>query len=167
MISLDIEVATFVIQIIATVVLFLAVKVFFTKPMKNFLDKRRKFIEAEFEKAQHAFDEANQLKAQADLELKKIQEESEQMIQEASEKARIKYDAILEEAKTDALVQAVKMRNIIEKERQDMYYDAKKEIAKTANAVASKLVKKEMDQQIHDDLFGKFVQLIGGGHHGA
>lgn len=166
MISLDIEIATFVIQMVATIVLFLAIKIFFTKPMKAFLDKRRAFVLEEFEKAHLAQEEAEFFKEQAQRELEKIQEQADKMLQDASAKAQLKYDDILKAAEIATDAKAEKMRKTIEKERQDMYYDAKKDIAKTAQMVASKLVKKEMNQTIHDDLFGDFVTRIGGVDHG-
>ena len=161
-ISLDINITTLVIQMAATVLLFITVSIFFAKPMKNFLEKRREFLAEEFTKAQHANDEAAMLKEQVDLELKKIQEESGQMLQDANAKARVKYDAILADAKADATLEMEKARQKIDKERREMYYDAKKEIAQVANHVTSKLVRKEIDTGVHDDLFDDFVQLIGG-----
>jgi len=162
MISLDIELLTFAIQIVATIVLFIVVKIFFAKPMKKYLDARRGYIEDEFKKAQLANDEVLAAQNEVLAERKKIENEAKSIIKAATLKAQEKYDAIVETAKSDATVQLENARANIEKERQEMLYDAKKDIEKTAHSVASKLVKKEIDANRHDDLFDDFVSLIGG-----
>jgi len=161
--SLDLDVMSIVIQLVSTLILFGAAKIFLTKPMKKFLQERREFLDAEFEKAEQLNNEVTVTKEQTDLELKKIQAESSQMLQDASARAQVKYDNILATAKSDADKELEKARLRIEKERASMLYDAKKEIEKTATTVASKLVKKEIDVNKHEDLFDDFVALIGGG----
>ena len=46
MISLDVNVTTFVIQLIATGVLFVVISKFFARPMKDFMAKRQAFVQA-------------------------------------------------------------------------------------------------------------------------
>jgi len=164
-IDLDINAVTIGFQMGATILLLIVVWFFFTKPMKKFLAERQAHLDDVFVNAEKVTDEAKALKDEATNELKKIQEEAGQMMQEANTKAQIKYDNILASAKTDAESELKKARLKIEKEREDMLYDAKKEITRTTSEVASKLVKKEMDASKHDDLFDDFVQLIGGGSH--
>ena len=160
--SLDLDVMSIVIQLISTLILFGMAKIFLAKPMKRFLEKRREFLNEEFAKAELANSEATEARAQADLELKKIQDETGQMMQEASAKAQVKYDNILATAKSNADAEIDKARERIKRERDEMYYDAKKEIAQIANDATAKLIKKEIDQAVHDDLFDEFVNLLGG-----
>lgn len=161
-ISLDIEWTTVVVQLISTLVLFLVVVKFFAQPMKNFLQERQKVIKAEFTKAQDANAEASLLKEQADVELKKMREDANQVLAVANEKANLKYESILADAKEVAYLEVEKAREKMKRERHEMYHDAKKEIAQIATDVTSKLVKKEIDQAVHDDLFDEFVKLVGG-----
>ena len=162
LISLDINLRTVIVQWISTLILFLVAARFFVRPMRIFLDKRREFIEAELVNAQNVNDEAVALKEQADSELKKIKEEASQMLEDADARARAKSELILADAKEEAALEIDKGRERIKREREEMYYDAKKDIARIANDATAKLIKKEIDQTIHDDLFDEFVRLVGG-----
>ena len=162
LISLDIHLRTVIVQWISTLVIFLVVAKFFVRPMRTFLDKRREFIEAELVNAQSVNDEAAALKTQADSELKKIKDEAGQMLEEANNRARVKSDSIIADAKEEAALEIDKARERIKRERDEMYYDAKKDIAQIANNATEKLIRKEIDQTVHDDLFDEFVKLIGG-----
>ena len=162
LISLDINLRTIIVQWISTLAIFLVVAKFFAQPMRTFLAKRGEFIEAELVKAQHANDEAALLKEQADSELKKIKDEAGQMLEDANNRARVKSESILADAKEEAALEIEKARERIKRERDEMYYDAKKDIAQIANDATAKLIKKEIDQNVHDDLFDEFVKLIGG-----
>jgi len=165
-ISFDVEVSTVIIQLISTLVIFLVVSFFVAKPMRNFLAKRQAIIQAEFDEAETAKEVAFATKEELNTELAKLKANAQQLMEDASAKAQVKYDNILETAKNDAEDQVQKARRIIEREREAMLYDAKKEIAKQTSTVASKLIKKEIDASTHDDLFDDFVQLIGGGASG-
>ena len=162
LISLDINLRTVIVQWISTLVLFLVVARFFVRPMRIFLEKRREFIEAELINAQNVNDEAAALKEQVNSELKKIKDEASQMLEDADARARAKSESILADAKEEAALEIDKARERIERERTEMYYDAKKDIAQITNDAAAKLIKKEIDQTVHDDLFDEFVKLIGG-----
>jgi len=162
-INLDVNLTTFIVQIVATIILILVVTIFFAKPMKKFLAARREFVEAELNNAQVVNDEASALKDAANVELAKIKAESGQMLEDANEKARIKYDAILSDAKIAADAELEKAKAKIERERQEMFYDARKEIEQQTATIASKIVQKEINASQHDDLFDDFVKLIGGG----
>ena len=161
-ISLDIDLRTVIVQLISTLALFLIVARFFIRPMRTFLEKRREFVEAELVKAKHVNDEAVALKEQVNLEMKKVKDEAGQMLEDADTRARAKSESILASAKEEAALEIDKARERIKRERDEMYYDAKKDIAKIANDATAKLIKKEIDQTVHDDLFDEFVKLVGG-----
>lgn len=161
LISLNINVRTIIVQWISTLVIFLVAARFFTLPMKTFLAKRREFIEEELIKAQQVNDEASALKEQVNSELQKIKDEAGQMLEEATNKARLKSDSIVADAKANAALEMDKAREKIARERNEMYYEAKKDIAQIASDATAKLIKKEIDQSVHDDLFAEFVRLVG------
>jgi len=162
LISLDYDLRTVIVQWISTIVIFLVVAKFFVRPMRIFLDKRREFIAAELVNAQQVNDEAAILKEQANSELKKIKDEAGKMLEDAGSRARAKSEIIIADAKEEAALELDKARERIKRERDEMYYDAKKDIAKIANDATAKLIKKEIDQTVHDDLFDEFVKLVGG-----
>ena len=160
--SLELDAITIVVQLISTIVLFAAATIFLAKPMKKFMTARREFVDSELKRAQAVNDEALALKDAANDELAKIKAEADQMLADATEKARVKHEAILTDAKNQANLQIEKAEVLIARQRQEMLYDARQEIEKTTADIAAKIVKKEIDSQKHDDLFADFVKLIGG-----
>lgn len=163
-INLDINVATLTIQIVATLLLFLIVAKFFAKPMKNFMAKREAFVQGTFDEAKQAKLKASATKTQLDTQLNELKTQSNQLLAEASAKAQVKADAIV----ADALVEAQKVMEKVEKrnerERVKMIKNAQAEIATITTKATEKLIKKEIDATVHDDLFDDFVKFVGGDH---
>jgi len=161
-ISLDFDLTTLVIQIAATLILFAVVAKFFAKPMKNFLAKRQEYVQETFDEAEQAKLEAVTKKEELDGELGKLKAESREILEKASAKAQVKADSILEEAKADAArtMEAADVRN--ERERTRMIKSAQDEITEITTKATEKLIKKEIDEKAHDNLFDEFVKLVGG-----
>ena len=163
-ISLDIDVATLIIQIAATILLFVVVTFFFAKPMKNFIKKRQEFVQASFNDAEVAKLEASKTKKELEEELAKFKAESRQRFEEEALKAQAKAGLIVDAAKEEAAASIAKAQVRIEKERTTMLKDAQAEIATITTKATEKLIKKEIDARVHDDLFDEFVRLVGGNH---
>ena len=163
-ISLDINGVTLVIQIVATILLFAVVGIFFAKPMKNFIAKRQAFVQASFNEAEEAKLEASKTKKELDEELAKFNADSRQMMEEASLKAQVKSNAIIADAQVQAGQVMDKAEKKIKRDRDAMIKDAQAEIADITTKATAKLIKKEIDASVHDDLFDEFVKLVGGDH---
>jgi F-type H+-transporting ATPase subunit b len=164
LISLDINVRTLVVQLLATLVLFFVAAKFFVGPMKKFLAERAALIAADFAAAEGAKEEAEQARVEAQTNVKVAKESAYQIIEAAKSEAEVKHEAILEQARIDAEVELKNAHEEITRERQNMYNEAKKEIASIATNATAKLIKKEIDAKIHDQLFDEFVELVGGHH---
>ena len=164
MISLDVNGITFVIQLVATAVLFIVVRKFFATPMKAFMAKRQAFVQASFDEAEAAKNSAEAARDEAVSGIQVARDEAHQIVETAKNEADVKHASILEQAHLDADVEIRKAREEIKRERQNMYDQAKKDIAHIATAATEKLIKKEIDSAVHDDLFTEFVGLVGGSH---
>ena len=163
-INLDINGVTLVIQIIATILLFAVVGIFFAKPMKNFMAKRQAFVQASFNEAEEAKLKASKTKEELEEELAKLKTEAGQMMEDASLKAQAKSDAILADAKVQAEQVMDKAEKRIKRDRDAMIREAQADIAEITTKATEKLIKKEIDASVHDDLFDEFVRLVGGDH---
>lgn len=164
MISLDPNGITFVVQLIATAVLFVVAGMFFVKPMKRFMAKREAFVQAAFDEAEVAKKNAKVAQEEALSHVKVAKENAYQIIESAKHEADLKHEAILEQARQEAELEMKKAQEEIEKERQNMYEQTKKEIADLTTNATEKLIKKEIDQASHHALFDEFVNLVGGTH---
>jgi len=163
-INLDINVATLIIQLVATILLFLVVAKFFAKPMKNFMAKREAFVQSSFDEAKQAKLEASEAKTQLDAQLDHFKEQSHQMLDEAAAKAQAKADAIVANAKVEAEKTIKKAEKRNERERSKMIKEAQAQMAAMTTKATEKLIKKEIDATVHDDLFDDFVRFVGGDH---
>ena len=163
-VSLDLNATTLIIQIVATTLLFLIVRFFFAKPIKDFMEKRKAFVQASFDEAKVAKLEASKIRQELDEELTKFKAESRQRLEEETLKAKTKADSIVDAAKEKAAIEMDKAQAKIEKDRNSMLIDAQAEIITIAKKATEKLIRKEIDADVHDDLFDEFVKLVGGNH---
>jgi len=154
----------FIIQIIATLFLFLVVRRFLAKPMRNFLKKRQDFLTEEFAKADAANSDAILLKEEANMALVQARDAASQIVQSAKEEADLKAESVLADAKIQVELEMNKAQKDIQKERIAMNKRAEQEIASIATNATKKLIKKEIDATTHDSLFEEFVNQVGGSH---
>ena len=143
------------VQIIATSMLFLVVSVFFVKPMRSFLAKRQEFVQAEFNRATEASNDAIKLKIEADNELKSFREEKKKLMDEARDAMTKEREYFLGKASETALLEAKKVQV-------DMYDKTLGNIADIVTNASETLIKKEIDASVHEDLFADFVKQVGG-----
>lgn len=163
-INLNIDVTTILIQITATILLCLVVARFFTKPMKEFIAKRQTFVQETFNEAEQAKVDATTTKKELDDQLSKLRADSRATLEKATKKAKLKADSILEEAKTEAEKVMRKADERNERERMVMLRKAQDQIAEITTQATETLIRKEIDEKAHDDLFDEFVKLVGGDH---
>jgi len=162
MINLDINIGTFVIQLIATAVLFVVVANFFAKPMKTFLAKREAFVQASFNKAEEALAQASATKQELDEELAKFKADSHKRLEDETLKAQEKAKQVVDEARKQVTIEMDKAEVEISQKRNAMLKETQAEIATITTKATEELIKKEIDEKAHSDLFDEFVRLVGG-----
>jgi F-type H+-transporting ATPase subunit b len=143
------------------VLLFLIVKKFLYKPVKNMLKERRSAIDNDYkdaadakekavsdmkayeEKLSGAHDEANAiLKGAVDV----AKSREKEIIDDANEKAR----GIIKRAEADALLEKQKARE-----------DIKREIVEVSTLISEKMLEREISADDHEKLIDSFIDNIG------
>jgi F-type H+-transporting ATPase subunit b len=162
LIRLDVELVTVLIQVAATLVLFLVVTKFAVKPMKKFLAAREALIAGQFAEAEKTNADAQVALDEAGKEIKAAKFEAEKIIEAAKEDATAKGEAIIEQGRVDAEQEMKKASEEIKRERQNMLDTTKKEIAAVTTVATEKLIRKEINADVHQNLFEEFVGLVGG-----
>ena len=162
LISLEVEWATVIVQILATIVIFLIVRKFAVKPIKNLLAKREELIANQFAEAEKTNADAQMALDEAQNEIKTAKSEAEKIVEAAKEDAIAKGEEITRQGRVDAELEMKKASEEIQRERQNMLNTTKKEIANVTTAATEKLIKKEIDANVHQNLFEEFVTLVGG-----
>lgn len=153
--------ATFIFQIVNTLVIFLALRHFLFNPVTEMLEKRTKSIESSIQDAERKNKESDKLKADYEEKLNEIKKERNQIIEDATRKAKDRGDEIVEAAELEAKRAMEKATKEIEREKQKMLNDLKGQISELAIAAAQKVIEKDLDQNTHKDMINKFIDKAG------
>ncbi len=144
-------------------ILFLIVKRFLFKPVKNVLDKRN----AEIDKRYTAADEAKKA-AEADMaayraKMENAQAEADAILQKAQKTAQLRSDTMLSEAKEKADLMFDKAHAGIEAETRRARQSLQQEVANLSLELTEKMLKREVRADDHRELIDSFIDEIGGG----
>ena len=142
----------FGIQIGATIILFIVVAIFFWKPITKILEQRREVIDKDLEDAQKAKDNAIEIEAELNKQLKEAKEKVKDMLAKAEKEANLKRDEIINQAREEAKRRMDNLEIELEQERSSMEKEIRQEIVEIAFAAAEKIVSKEINQDKYLDL---------------
>lgn len=153
--------ATFIIQIVNTLVLFGALTYILFKPVTEFMDKRTMSIQSSIDQAESNTRETDELKAKYEEQLKDIRNERTAIIEEATKRAEAKRNEIITTAQEEA--EKIKERAMldIEREKKKMMDELKGQISGLAIAAASKVIEKDLDEATHHNMIQQFVDKAG------
>lgn len=158
LVSLD---ATLVFQIINTIVIFLVLRHFLFKPVKGMIEKRQDMISDQLEDAKTKNEDAEQLIADYEDKLKKIEEKGRDMIREASQKAEARASEIVKDAEKEAELIKKRAEKDIQREKQKAVNELKEDIVSLSLLAASKVLEKDIDENQHKSLITKFLDEVG------
>lgn len=153
--------ATFIFQMVNTLVIFLALRHFLFNPVTEMMEKRTKSIEDSIQEAERKNEESDKLKAEYEQKLREIKKERNTIIEDATRRAENRGDEIVGAAELEAKKAMEKAAKEIEREKQKMLNDLKGEISELAIAAAQKVIEKDLDQNAHKDMINKFIDKAG------
>ena len=148
-------------QLAATLVLFLVLRHFLFKPVSEFLKARQDRIENDIDEAKKSKEEASTLKRDYEIKIEKAKEEAKGIVESARKRGEDLREEIVKEAKDEAMALLEKARREIEREKSKAKDDLKKEVSNIALMVAGKIIDKELDNKSHEDLIAKFIDEVG------
>lgn len=143
------------------IVLFIFLKKFLFKPVNEIIEKRQKLIADSIEEAERKKADADMLKKNYEDELTNANEQAAVIIKEARERAEVEYNRILLEAKEEAARVIAEANKVIELERKKSMESAQAEIAGLAMLAASKVIGKNVDEDINRQMLGEFIKEVG------
>ena len=153
--------AAFVIQIINALLLFGVLTFILFKPVTKFLNKRTENIQSSIDEAEVKLSEADKLKAEYEKQLRDIKNERNAIIGKATERAEMEGNKIVAAAREDAEEILEKTRLQIEGDKERMLEEVKAEISSLVIAVASKVIEKELDEALHQNMIQNFIDEVG------
>ena len=143
------------------ILLFLILKKFLYKPVKETLAKRQSELDEKYSSAKKADEQAQQSKELWEEKLKSAAEESAAMLSSAAENARYREEKIISEAKeqADGIIRRAKAEADLEmKKAAD---GIKREIVEVSGALTEKMIGREINEEDHRNLIDSFIEKIG------
>ena len=138
--------------VINLLIFFLIIKFFLLKPVQKVMDEREKMIKDDFDSAAKTKEEAEQLKAEYEEDLKSAKDKAVEITTEAKKTAELQKNSIIDSANEQA-------KKIVDKAQKDasLEYDKtmaqlESEIASLALVAAEKVVKTGSS---YDDFLGE------------
>lgn len=155
--GLDITSATFIIQICATLVLFLIVRFKCWNIVTNFLEKRNESVKKAIDEKTEAEAELTTLKEESSHIIADAKQEANFIVQDAKKLANAEKDKIVLDAKQEATRLLENAKTSIEQEKQDLQEDIKNEIVEVAYLLSEKITKSHIDRTKDQELVKEFL----------
>ena len=149
------------IQLISLIILFVVFKRFAWAPTKAFLKKRQDIVQAQFDEAEAANTEAQQILNEYQGRMNLVEVESEELIETAKEEGRIAYHEIQVSARRAAEQKMEKMDIALAQDRANAMAELKSEMVDMAVLGAQQIILKEIDEEAHKNLFENFLEKVG------
>ena len=147
------------------VLLFLIIKKFLYKPVKNMLEARKEAIDSQYRRAEEAEQTALLQKEQYETKLQSAKDEADQILQNAVQNARDREKDILTEAKTEAdrILRRAEENAAMELKKAEN--SIKNEIVEVSAKLSEKILKREISAKDHEKLIDSFINEIGEENH--
>ncbi len=158
---LKIDVANIIFTVINLLILFVAMRFVFFKPIAKIIEERQKEADKQFDDATAKQTEADELKAQYSESLADLEEEKKQTIAKARKDADAEYQKIISDAEEKARQIKKTAENDAEKEKTKIIKNAEKEIADMVVDAATKVVGQQSGANIDSSLYNEFLGKAG------
>lgn len=151
----------FVIQVLATLILFFFIVKFLFKPIREILKKRQDYIESNINESKISLQEANKKKEEYEQQLSSINTQAQNIILEAkNEGEKIKEKKILE-ADEEIANKKEALRKEIEQEKIRANDEIRQTIIDVAIGASSKILEREVSSKDNEHLVDEFIKEVG------
>ncbi len=142
-------------------ILLFLFKKFLYKPVMNILAAREMEINRSYEDAEKAKEEAMQMKADYEEQMKTAKEQAADIVNRATKKANAKSEEIIGQAKDQAIAIAAKAQAETEQIRKKAAADMRNEMGEIAIDIAKAVLQKEIEPADHSRLVDEFIEGVG------
>jgi F-type H+-transporting ATPase subunit b len=138
-------------------VTYIILKLFLFKPTIQFLEKRRKSVEDDLARAKSIRSSADEKLAEASARNEESIHEATNVINDARIQAQTQGERILDEARKEADQLVLQAEKDIERTRTIMMEEMRDEVADLSIAIASKVIKQNMDESKQRELIDRLI----------
>ncbi|HEM2671554.1 TPA: F0F1 ATP synthase subunit B [Streptococcus suis] len=142
-------------------VLIILIRIFAWDKITGIFEERANKIANDIDAAEEKLTAAANLVQQREDELVQGRIESQKIIQDAVERAKLEKKRILEQA--DVEIQGLKQKAQleIEAEKREAQENLRVQVAELAVDLASKIILEDLDQQAHSNLIDRYLDKLG------
>ncbi|MGN0988892.1 MAG: F0F1 ATP synthase subunit B [Eubacteriales bacterium] len=144
-------------------ILFLILKKFLYKPVKNVLAQRQAAIDDCYSSAAEAEKDAFAAKEEYRHRLENARQEADGIIDSAKAVASKRGDEIVAQAQNEADSIVRQAQNDAVLERKKAEEDIRRQIVDVSSAIAEKMLEREINEDDHKELIDSFIDSIGDG----
>ena len=152
---------TLIAQICNLFLQMFVVKKFFLNKVLAILDARREAADKEIVDAQNAREEAMNIKATYEENMRQAKAEANALLAHAQKTANARSEEILNQAQAQAAQIKEKAAADIEQEKKKAINDAKDEISGISMAIAEKVVERQLNAADQQKLIDQFINDLG------
>lgn len=149
------------IMMVAMLVLFTFLSYLLFNPVRDFLKKRREYVESNINAALKDKEEAAKLKEEYMNKMALAEKEADEILSDSRKKAIKKENEIVDEAKEEASRIIARANKEAELEKSRVKDEVKKEIISVANMMAGKLVEVSIDEAKQKSLINETLKEMG------
>ena len=141
--------------------LFLILKKFLFKPVKNVLDKRQSELDESYAAAKEAEEQAEAHRASYESKLAEANARADAILEDATSTAKTRGEKIVAEAKerADGILRTAEFEAELERKKAEA--GIKREIVEVSGALAEKMLEREINTEDHRVLIDSFIEKIG------
>lgn len=158
---LSVNIWQILISLFNLAILYYLFKKFLFDRVKAIVAKRASEVTAEYDKAQKATEEANEIKASWEEKIKTADKKAEEIIQAAVEKADNRSEVMLYESREKAESIVRKAKADAEREKAEAQATIKQEIVDVSTALSEKIIGREINMNDHRSLIDSFIDNMG------
>ena len=149
------------IMAIAMLVLFTLLSYLLFNPVRDFLKKRKEYVESNINEALKDKEEAAKLKEEYMNRLVNVEKEADEILSTSRKKAIKKENDIIDEAKDEAARIIARANKEAELEKSKVKDEVKQEIIGVAKQMAGKLVEVSLDEEKQLSLIDETLEEMG------
>ena len=148
----------FGIQLVATLLLFLIVKIFFWKPITKFLESRSEQMDKDLEAAKESKEKALEYEKELALKYDAAKADIQKLLKQAELEGNLRKEEIINDAKEEALRRINLANEEIEREISMQEADIKNQIISIAFLAAETIVGKEINRDEYLNAVTKIIE---------
>lgn len=158
---ISVNIWNIIISLANLTILFLLVKKFLFKPVKNILEKRQSEIDDRYNIAEEKEKNASQNQKLWEEKIQTVQSEADAIISDAKNIARESEEKIISEARDRAQGIIRQAETDAELEYKKAVDGIKEEIVNVSEVIAEKLLEREINTEDHRSLIDSYIEKIG------